>query len=351
MNRFKRVVVNLSITVGVLLTFCLLAMAMSSLFDDNNPFAPSLFILATAIVSLLTKGYFYGIAASILSVLCVNIVFTYPFWEFNLSISGYSLTFSVMLGVSMIISALTTRIKRQEFIRAEVELEKSRANLLRAVSHDLRTPLSSIVGASSSLLEDKNLSDQDSRELLSEINKDARWLVRLTENLLSVTRFSTGGVSLKKNDEVAEEIIGSAIIKTRKNYPQVAITANNPQDIILVPMDGILIEQVLINLFDNAIVHGGCSLISVITVHDQRFTRISVSDNGKGIPPDELPHLFDGTLVSKGRLNSDGRRDMGIGLSVCSSIIKAHGGSLSARNRRSGGAEFTFSLPMEGKSI
>ncbi len=347
MNRFKHIAKDIAIMIGLLVGCTLLTQLMSTFFDDNNPFASSLFILATAFVSLLTRGYVYGIIASFLSVLCVNVIFTYPFWEFNLSISGYSMTFSVMLAVSLIISTLTTRIKRQEFIRAEAELEKDRANLLRAISHDLRTPLSSIIGASSSLLEDSNLAPEDSKELLSEINKDARWLVRLTENLLSVTRFSGGSVSLKKSHEVVEEIIGSAIVKFKKNYPKISVSADNPEEILLVPMDGVLIEQVLINLFDNAVVHGHCTNIHVVTKCDQKSARIVVSDNGEGISPAAMPHLFDGKLLSKGQQNSDGRRNMGIGLSVCYSIIHTHGGTMSARNTKSGGAEFTFTLPME----
>ncbi|MBE6992469.1 MAG: DUF4118 domain-containing protein [Ruminococcaceae bacterium] len=347
MNKTRQIIRDLCITVGILGGFVFLTQVMSTFFDDNNPFASSLFILATALVSLLTKGYFFGIFASFVSVLCVNIIFTYPFWEFDLSISGYTMTFSVMLAVSIIISTLTTRIKRQEFIRAEAETEKNRANLLRAISHDLRTPLSSIIGASSSLLQDKNLSDDDSKELLTEINKDAKWLVRLTENLLSVTRFSNGSVTLKKSHEVVEEIVGSAIVKFKKNYPDIVLTADIPDEILLVPMDGILIEQVLINLFDNAVGHGRSTHIHIKTVHETKYTQIIVSDNGSGISPAAMPHLFDGTLVSNGQQTSDGRRNMGIGLSVCNSIIHAHGGKFSAKNLRDGGAEFTFTLPME----
>ena len=347
MNRLRHITKDICITIAILGCCIFLTQIMSTFFDDNNPFASSLFILATALVALFTRGHIYGVIASFVSVICVNVIFTFPFWEFNLSISGYSMTFSVMLSVSLIISTLTTRIKRQEFLKAEAELEKNRANLLRAVSHDLRTPLASIIGASSSLLEDKNLSPEDSEELLSEINKDARWLVRLTENLLSVTRFSGGSVSLKKNHEVVEEIIGSAIVKVRKMYPDIIISVDNPEEILLVPMDGVLIEQVLINLFDNAVIHGHCTHIHIVTKCDQKNVIITVTDNGKGISASAMPHLFDGTLLSKGRQNADGRRNMGIGLSVCYSIIQTHGGTMSARNNESGSAEFKFTLPME----
>jgi len=127
--------------------------ALASVDNDNNPFAMAVFILAVALIARATKGYFWGVAASLIGTLCVNYFFTYPFWALNVNYPGYPLTISVMLLVSILISTLTTQIKRQEHLRYEVEREKMHANLLRAVSHDIRTPLASILGASSALQE------------------------------------------------------------------------------------------------------------------------------------------------------------------------------------------------------
>lgn len=337
------------------LLFCVimgLALGISSLLSraagNDNPFAGPIFILAVALISRVTSGYVYGILASFLSVAFVNIIFTYPYWEFNLSITGYTLTFAVMLFVSITISTLTTRLMQQEKLRFEAEKEKMRANLLRSISHDIRTPLASIMGASSTLLENRALPERDRDELLGEINKDARWLVRVTENILSVTKFSGEDVVLKKSDEVVEEIVGSAIVKFRRMQPSLPITVKKPQEIVLAPMDAMLIEQVLMNLFENVVAHGekATRIRTTVECRKKRVV-ISVADDGVGIPPDKLPHIFDGMNTSDQSETPDGKRNMGIGLSVCNAIICAHGGGMAAENNEFGGATVRFWLPCE----
>ena len=161
------------------------AMAISSVLarvnDDNNPFTMAIFILAVALVARVTSGYFWGIAASVAGTFCVNYFFSYPFWTFDVTYPGYPLTMAVMLVVSILISTLTTQIKRQEQMRLEMEKEKMHANLLRAIAHDIRTPLSSILGASSALQE-QALPKEDREGLIAGIHQDAQWLVRVTEN-------------------------------------------------------------------------------------------------------------------------------------------------------------------------
>ena len=324
----------------------LLSAALSRLFDDNNQFSIPVFILAVSLIARGTRGYVWGVAASVLGVLCVNVIFTYPYWEFDMTLTGYPLTFTAMLLVSLIISTLTSRIKQQEQLRLAVEMERMRANLLRSVSHDLRTPLTSIIGSSSVLMEDEELSPEQRRELLAEINKDARWLARVTENILSITRFSGDEVRLRVEDEVIEEIVASAIVKFRRNHPEIAVQVARPDEILLAPMDATLIEQMLLNLFDNAAAHGGhVQNIRVSIARDGGAARVTVADDGAGISRDALPALFDGVRFAQ----SDDGRNMGIGLSVCRSIIHAHGGSISAENGADGGARFTFRLPLEKK--
>lgn len=149
----------------------------------------------------------------------VNYLFTYPFHEFNLSIDGYPLTFAVMLVVSVLVSTLTTQIKRQEQLRYEAEKDRMRANLLRSVSHDIRTPLAAIMGLSATVEEGETLSDEG-RGMVEEIRQNAQWLLHLSENILSVTRFSEEGVVIEKSDEVVEEIVGSAIRRFAKTAPR-----------------------------------------------------------------------------------------------------------------------------------
>ena len=317
-------------------------------FDDSTPFAVPVFVLGVALIARFTTSYFWGILASLVSVVCANYIFTYPYWEFNMTISGYPLTFAVMLVVALIISTLTTQSKRAEQLRFEAETEKMRANLLRSVSHDLRTPLASILGASSTLLENRDLAPAERDELLREINKDARWLERVTENILSVTKFSGGDVRLKKTEEVVEEIVGSAIVAFRKNHPQLPVTVQKPREILLVPMDATLIGQVLVNLFENVVDHAETAThIAVRIERGEGRVCFSVTDDGVGIAKEALAHLFDGRAASAAKPCPDDRRNMGIGLSVCNSIIRAHGGAMEARNNEAGGATFSFWLPCE----
>lgn len=331
--------VILALAIGVCIVF-------SERLDMNRQFTLAVFILAVSLIARFTNGYVYGIAASLISVVCVNYMFTYPYWEFNLTLSGYPITFTVMLIVSILISTLTTQIKKQEKLRMVAEMEKMRANLLRSVSHDLRTPLTSIIGASSVLMENEEMTDGERRELVREINKDAKWLVRITENILSVTKFAGSGVALKKEYEVVEEVVSGAIVKFRKNHADMRILVKKPEEILLAPMDATLVEQVIINLFDNVCEHGkDASEIEVEIRQDGEYIQITVADNGAGIAPAKIPHLFDGQISSSESTVSDNRRNMGIGLSVCRSIIRAHGGEIRAYNNVKGGASIEFMLP------
>lgn len=334
--------VRFVLILGAALGIC---MILAKINDDNNPFAMGVFILAVALVARFTNGYFWGIAASVIGTFCVNYCFTYPFWSVDITYPGYPLTVIVMLLVSMLVSTLTTQIKRQEQLHFEMEREKMHANLLRAIAHDIRTPLASIVGASSTMLE-QELSNEDRESLLLGINRDAEWLVRVTENLLSVTRFSGEDVSLKKEDEVLEEIIGSAILKYHRTANALPVKVESPDEIIVLPMDAVLLEQVLINLFDNVSEHAkGASQIWLYSSEEDGRVVVSVEDDGQGIPGPMLSHVLDGTMQIENGSRSDNRRNMGIGLSVCKSIIHAHGGDLSAGKSRHGGAAFRFWLP------
>jgi len=335
---------DLLVFTGILTAAVLISMVLSNIHNDNNPFATPVFILAVALIARLTDGYVYGIAASLIGTFCVNYMFTYPFWQFDVTPSGYPLTFVMMLVVSIIISALTTQIKRQEQLRFEVDREKMHANLLRAIAHDIRTPLASIMGASAALKE-QALSDEDRAALLDGIDRDAQWLVRVTENLLSVTRF-TNDVALKKTDEVLEEIIGSAIVKYRRALDALPVQADVPDRPLLVPMDATLIKQVLINLFDNVSAHAtGATQIWLHIRRERDRVVLSVEDDGEGVPPDLRPTLFDGGLHRARQDAADDRRSMGIGLSVCRTIVRAHGGEMRAEASAHGGAAFIFYLP------
>lgn len=148
--------------------------------------------------------------------------------------------------------------KKAQEILLETEKEKMRSNLLRAVSHDLRTPLTGIIGAATTLLENgTQIASEDSRRMLMDIQHDAEWLIHMVENLLSVTKITGGTTNLKKQDEIIEEIVGEAVGRIRKRFPDSVVNVSVPEEMLIVPMDATLIEQVLINLMENAIRHSG----------------------------------------------------------------------------------------------
>ena len=170
------------------------------------------------------------------------------------------------------------------------------------------------------------------------------------ENLLSITRIGDNGgsASIDKQEEMVEEIVGSAVLKFRKRYPDVEVAVRLPEDPLLVPMDGILIEQVLVNLMENSVLHGKHTSKVEVSVEEEKDRVVFyVDDDGAGIRPSALPKLFEGTFRQGDEESCDSRRNMGIGLSVCMSIIRAHQGDMKAENRKEGGARLSFWLPME----
>ncbi len=343
---------------NLFITFFFLALATLFCFmlrplNTTDTYVPLIYVLAVLCISRFTTGYIYGVCASIIAVVGVNYIFTYPYFQVDFTLTGYPLTFLVMLAVSIFISALTTQIKHQEQIRLEVEREKMRANLLRAVSHDIRTPLTSIAGSAAGIIENRDkLTDQQEMELLENIREEAQWMVRMVENLLSITRFNSGEAQINTIDEVAEDVISCAVVKFSKRFPDIKVTVDIPEEVLLVPMDATLIEQVIINLFENAAIHGkGTSEISIRLTSTPYLAVFFVEDNGQGIDPKVLPRIFEGNITSTDQENSDNKRNMGIGLSVCREIITAHHGTMKAENREEGGARFIFTLPLRTEQI
>ena len=310
---------------------------------------PMIFVLGVFLVSWKTQGYFWGVFASLISVLLVNYTFTYPYWAFDLMSPDCVFSAVVMLIVAVMTGALTTKLKEQEKIRAEMDKERMRANLLRAVSHDLRTPLTSIYGASSAIIENFDVLSVEQRlKLTQEIREDAQWLIRMVENLLSVTRIDDGKVQIRKVPTVLEELIDAVIVKFRKHYPNQKVIVKIPDDFITIPMDAMLIEQVLVNILENAVNHAvGMTELVLMVERKGNKAVFSVTDNGCGIPAERIKLLFTGYLDRTDQPADGTRHNMGIGLSVCSAIIKAHGGEISAENRQEGGAKFSFTLEME----
>ena len=160
-------------------------------------------------------------------------------------------------------------------------------------------------------------------------------------------RTGSDQAELAKQPEPAEEVLAEAAQKARKRLPDIKFSVEVPDDLLMVPMDPILIEQVLSNLIENAATHGVTTTAIHLSVKETEdgFAAFSVRDNGRGIPPSLLPHLFDYSIRHASTPTGDGKRNMGLGLSVCSAVVKAHGGRLTARNHKDG-AEFIFCLPV-----
>ena len=352
--------------------YCASSILISHTGGENN--SALVFVLAVTIISSLTTGYFYGILASIVGTFCINIYFMEPYATFTLNRTGYPVAMLSMVAISCVVCALTTRVKQQaaEAIRREkntktlyeinqklneekaaIQLESARetirGNILRAVSHDLRTPLTAISGAASVLLGSPDISEKN-LSMLQDIKSDADALIIMVENLLSVTRIQDGSMPLKKREEMLEEVAGDAILTTRRRFPGVHVELELSEDILYLPMEPLLVKQVMVNLLENAIRHSGDR--EHITLHLFRqddWAVVEVRDRGKGLSPEICQAVQSGKPLNRD-LSGDATRGMGIGLSVCQSIIKAHNGFFAAGNNPEGGAVFRFGLPMEEKS-
>jgi two-component system sensor histidine kinase KdpD len=224
----------------------------------------------------------------------------------------------------------------------ETEKERLRSALLASVSHDLRTPLAAIIGSASSLLQGQDLSSEKARELLENIQSEGEWLARLVNNLIETTRLETGAVRLRKEPGSIEEIAGSALERLEKKVLSGrAVKTSLPADLPLVPMDSVLLEQVLLNLLENAARHTPPGTpIDVSARAEKDSLVVEIADRGAGIPEEELERVFEKFFhgkVSKGA---------GLGLAICRAILSAHGGRVWAENRDGGGAVFRFALPL-----
>jgi len=327
---------------------------------DNLPNNPTnanislVYITALVLVARFTNGYVYGIIASLVGVVCVNFLFTYPYFSINFTLSGYPVTFLFMLIISVTISAMTTQIKLQgkillerEKLLMEAEKEKMRANLLRSVSHDLRTPLTGIIGNTSTYIDNTHTLREDEKlQIVSHINEDSNWLLNMVENLLSVTRIDERSMKIAMFPESVEEVVAEAIQRLQKRLPAARFHVRVPDNFLMIPMDAMLIEQVLINLLENAIIHSQTTLPVELTVEEQpSFVTFRIKDYGIGIAPERLPVIFDGSPYTPAT-HPDGHRGIGIGLSICKTIITAHNGQIHAQNHENG-CMFTFTLPRE----
>lgn len=238
--------------------------------------------------------------------------------------------------------------KEQEQSKIEIEKEKLRNNLLRSISHDLRTPLTGIAGSSTLICENyADLDDETIYNLVKSISNDALWLNQLVENLLNMTRIQDGKLLLKQNKEVVDDILLEAVSRCESRKGNHTLKVQLPKDVLLVEMDGRLMIQVLVNMIDNAIKHTPDeSEIDIRCYKEQGNAVFEVLDQGNGIDESIQDHLFESFVTTKSE-RSDSKRGIGLGLTICKSIVEAHHGEIFAHNRKdTSGAVFGFKLKL-----
>jgi two-component system sensor histidine kinase KdpD len=253
-------------------------------------------------------------------------------------------TFANQTALALERAALAEEAQRAQ---VDIEAERLRNALLSSVSHDLRTPLTSIAGAASTLLEgERELDPGTRRDLTQAIHEEAGRLNRLVNNLLDMGRLESGAAQVRREWHPLEEVVGAAIGRLERRLAGRRVTTDVPADLPLVSIDGVLIEQVLINLLDNAIRYTppGSPIEISARLADGAVT-VEIADRGPGLPPGSEQRVFDKFYQAGPRGTRDG---VGLGLPICRAIIEAHGGRIWAANRAEGGVAFRFTLPLEG---
>lgn len=318
--------------------------ACSHIFSRFSLNCTLVFVLFIMLASCRAADWPYGILCSIFAVLWLDTRLQY--------ISADCLTdILIALTILSFLSLHTFRLARQAALAAaskkqlaEAETEKMRANLLRAISHDLRSPLTGIIGNSLTYLEHQDSLTNDEKEtLVRNIYDASSWLVNMVENLLTVTHIRNHNLTISTREESVEEVVAEALQRIEKRHSDCIIHVSVPDDFIMIPMDAFLIEQVTVNLLENALLHSGTDVpIDFIVENYPDYVSFTVRDYGDGIPKHKLEHLFEDTDYTAPP--KDAQKGMGIGLVICKTIITAHHGTITGHNHPDG-AEFIFTLP------
>lgn len=297
----------------------------------------------------------FGKAKSLYHPICIN---GYCYGVIAIYLNGDSLeafeysVFSSIIGeCAMALEGFRNATEKEQAAIA-MRNEQLRSNLLRSISHDIRTPLTSISGNATNLLTHYDQMDTETlKQIFSDIYDDSEWLIDLVENLLSISRIENGQMDLHLSMEVVNDVIEEALRHIDKNASQHHIIVQQSSDVLIARMDARLITQVLINLLNNAIKNTQTgSEIKIISEKAENTILVHVKDNGPGISDSIKPHIFE--MFYTGQTNvSDGRRGVGLGLALCKSIVEAHGGTITLADNHPTGCCFTFSLPAEEVTI
>jgi two-component system sensor histidine kinase KdpD len=341
-----------------------LAGVMQRHFDPANL---TMIYLLGVVVSAIAFGRGPAVLAAVLGVAVFDFLFVPPRFDFGVSDTQYLVTFAVMLVVAIVIGTLTASLREQRAwtlyreeraaalhslardLRLQAETERTRSALLSSVSHDLRTPLAVITGAATSLRDgSRTLSERTREELADTIAEEALRLNRLIGNLLDMTRLESGTLAPRREWNSLEEVVGAALARLGPALRGRPVRLSLPADLPLVRLDGVLFEQLVRNLVENANKYSPPGLpIELAAGIQGDEVRLDVGDHGPGFASGDEQRVFE--KFYRGA-NAAGQPGAGLGLAICEAIARAHGGTVTAANRAGGGAMFTVWLPLDAAS-
>jgi two-component system sensor histidine kinase KdpD len=329
-----------------------LATAVCQLMSGRFELADLSMVYLLGVVVASTRFSLYpSIFTALLSALGFDFFFIPPKYSFAIFDPKHLVTFAVMLVVAVTTSGLTERARRHadEAHRAEAkaQTERLRSLLLSSVSHDLRTPLAAIMGAASTMLDDEaTLADAARRDLTQTVFEEASRLHRLLTNLLYLTRLESSAIELRKEWQPIEEVIGAALTRLEPRLRDRRVVTHLADRVTYAPLDGVLIEQVLVNLVENAVRYTPVdSPIEISAFETETAVTIEVADRGPGIPAGQEEKIFEQFYRASPKRGDGG---VGLGLTISSAIVRAHGGRIWVEQRPGGGAAFRFEVPREG---
>lgn len=344
---------------------CVIVLALATLigyvfkaFSLTDTNIIMLYIIAVLVISLITSKVLYSLICSAVCVILFNFFFTYPEFSLFAHAAGYPVTFITMFITAFIAGSLANKLKRKTMIAEQnakekeeaallAQNEKLRANMLRSISHDLRTPLTSISGNASTLISAGSTLDEASKQqIYTDIHSESMWLIELVENLLYATRIEDGKMQLSLSVEIMDDLIQESVKHIRRTHPKREINVEMHDEIVPVIADANLIVQVIINLMDNAVKYSEENTqITVSMKKENDFAVISVADAGVGIPQSEKDKVFE-MFYTCGNRSYDSRRSLGLGLSLCKSIVDSHGGTITVKDNQPKGTVVSFTLPV-----
>lgn len=286
-----------------------------------------------------------SIVASLCSALLFDFYFTKPYFSLFITNVDDVIGLTVMITVGNITSNLLEEAKKAGLAKARADNEALRNSLLSSISHDLRTPLTRIIGATTTLIESNaNVSQEEKHDFCRVIFDESQRMSELMNKILDMAKLSTGKIAIHQEWNTLEEIIGSALMRLEKNLHNRIVNTNLPENLSLIWVDSVLFEQVIVNLIENAIKYTPLSTPIDIDAHySKAFLTLTISDYGAGIPTNLEDKIFDKFYRVE---NESSQNGVGLGLAICRAIVEAHNGTIQAKNIIGKGAAFFIQLPI-----